>query len=206
MFIKIKVLIITIIFTLLSFSLFGCATKNNNEANLEKAEYSRINYTKQEPIKEEKEVEISTFSTPLTKGAAGRITNIKLTSNKLNGYVLKNNETFSFNEIVGPCTAEEGYEKAEIFVNKKIKYAYGGGNCQVSTTLYNAVLAIPGITIVERHEHGRNVDYIEDGKDASVSYNTVDLKFKNETGNDLKFYVSCDNSNVNAKICKIIYK
>ena len=86
---------------------------------------------------------------------------------------------------------------------KKLSMLLADGNCQVSTTLYNAALAVPGITIVERHEHGRNVDYIEDGKDATVSYNTLDLKFKNDTGNDIKLYTWCDDVNVYAKICKI---
>lgn len=75
-----------------------------------------------------------------------------------------------------------------------------GGNCQVSTTLYNAALNIPEITIVERHEHSRNVNYIEEGKDATVSYDTLDFKFKNETGNDIKLYTWCDDTNVYAKI------
>lgn len=150
-----------------------------------------------------KERELSSFSTPLTSGVANRITNIKITSGKINDYVLKKGETFSFNEIVGPCTAEEGYKEAEIYVNKQIKYALGGGNCQVSTTLYNAVLAVPGIDVVERHEHGRNVDYIADGKDATVSYNTLDLKFTNNSENDIKLYTWCDDVNVYAKIVKI---
>lgn len=150
-----------------------------------------------------KERELSSFSTPLTSGVANRITNIKITSGKINDYVLKKGETFSFNEIVGPCTAEEGYKEAEIYVNKQIRYALGGGNCQVSTTLYNAVIAVPGIDVVERHEHGRNVDYIAAGKDAAVSYNTLDLKFTNNSENDIKLYAWCDDVNVCAKIVEI---
>lgn len=139
----------------------------------------------------------------MKSGSANRIVNIKITSDKINEYILKDGETFSFNELVGPCTAEEGYKEAEIYVKKQIKYALGGGNCQVSTTLYNAALAVPNIAIIERHEHGKSVDYIEDGKDATVSYNTLDLKFQNNTGKDLKLYAWCDDINVYAKICEI---
>ena len=154
-----------------------------------------------------KENELTTFSTPLKSGVQNRITNIKLTCAKINERVLKNGESFSFNQIVGPCTAEEGYKEAEIYVNKKIQFALGGGNCQVSTTLYNAALAVPGIEITERNEHkGRSVDYIEDGKDATVSYNTLDLKFVNNTGKDIKLYAWCDDANVWAKITEVTYE
>lgn len=204
---------IFIIIALISFSviLSGCNNLNLNNSDSQLEENTNDNSkdiisrssenkdTKHEIV----ENEIARFSTPLTSGNPNRIVNIKLTSNKINGYILKNGETFSFNQIVGPCTAEEGYLKSEIFVNKKIEYALGGGNCQVSTTLYNACLQVSGITITERHEHGRDVDYIEDGKDATVSYNTLDFAFKNDTGYDIKLFTSCDDKNVYASINKI---
>ena len=215
-----KLLKYSIIFILLSFLLSGC---NNNETkkgeNEKNIDISRTSITKESTENtdnntnndeidnvsiEHKETEISTFSTPLKSGAPSRITNIKLTCNKINEHILKPGESFSFNQLVGPCTAEEGYKKAEIYVNKKIVFALGGGNCQVSTTLYNAVIAVPGLDVTERHEHnGRSVDYIEDGKDATVSYNTKDLKFTNNTSNDIKLYTWCDDVNVLAKITKI---
>lgn len=77
------------------------------------------------------------------------------------------------------------------------------GNCQISTTLYNAVLSIPNIEIIEKHEHSNNVPYIEKGKDAAVAYGSYDFKFKNNTGNTIKIQVSCSNSLVSVKIIKI---
>lgn len=77
------------------------------------------------------------------------------------------------------------------------------GNCQISTTLYNAVLSIPNIKIIEKHEHSNNVPYIEKGKDAAVAYGSYDFKFKNNTGNTIKIQVSCSNSLVSVKIIKI---
>ena len=210
---------IFIVLASLSFLLTGCGNTNNVQKgeNGNNADFSRTSITKDIDInttnndennnRVAKETELSTFSTPLKSGVANRITNIKITCGKINERILKPGEAFSFNQIVGPCTAQEGYKKAEIYVNKKIAYALGGGNCQVSTTLYNAVLAVPGIDVTERHEHnGRPVDYIEDGKDATVSYNTLDLKFVNNTQNNIKLYAWCDDVNVWAKICKITYE
>ena len=218
---KKKYLIIPL-FVIILFLLSGCdmnnSGSNNNTGEAQKAiDYARTSVEKDvlkvdiddnnDSSKKAVEKELSTFSTPLKSGVQNRIVNIKLTCSKINERVLKPGETFSFNEIVGPCTAEEGYKKAEIYVNKKISFALGGGNCQVSTTLYNAAIAVPGIEITERHEHnGRPVDYIEDGKDATVSYNTLDLKFVNNTGKDIKLYTWCDDVNVCAKITQIDYE
>ena len=200
------------------FLLSGCTLKNDKstqiggESNKPEIIRTKIDLNSNQDDNSTKETkpvesELANFSTPLKSGVANRITNIKLTCGKINGRVLKNGESFSFNEIVGPCTAEEGYKKAEIYVNKKISFALGGGNCQVSTTLYNAAIAVPGIDITERHEHnGRPVDYIEDGKDATVSYNTLDLKFTNNTGKEIKLYTWCDDVNVCAKINQISYE
>lgn len=208
-----KLILSIFIFTTFSLLLCGCNNSENNNLSdntqfNDNVEFSRTNTNNVENSNSQtsnqiKETEVSSFATPLKSGVANRITNIKITSSKINGYTLKNGETFSFNELIGPCTAEEGYKEAEIYVKKQIKYALGGGNCQVSTTLYNAALAVPGISIVERHEHGKSVDYIEDGRDATVSYNTLDLKFRNDTGKDLKLYAWCDDINVYAKICII---
>ena len=100
---------------------------NNNNNNLENNLNSENNIKKEEEEpKKIVETEVANFSTPLKSGVAKRITNIKITSGKINEYVLKNGETFSFNQLIGPCTAEEGYKKAEIYVNKQIKYALGG--------------------------------------------------------------------------------
>lgn len=67
-------------------------------------------------------------------------------------------------------------------------------------------LLFHGIDVTERHEHGRSVDYIEDGKDATVSYDTKDLKFVNNTGNEIKLYTWCDDVNVYARITQITYE
>ena len=77
---------------------------------------------------------------------------------------------------------------------------FGGGNCQVSSTLYNAVLEVPSLEVTERHEHSNDVPYVEDGKDAAVAYGSYDFKFVNNTGNDIKIKASTDNSSVTITI------
>lgn len=70
-------------------------------------------------------------------------------------------ETFSFCNTVGKATSEAGYQKADIFDSDgNVTKGYGGGNCQISSTLYNAVLALPSLSIVERHEHSKKVYYV----------------------------------------------
>lgn len=74
------------------------------------------------------------------------------------------------------------------------------GNCQVSTTLYNAVLTIPSLVVTERHEHSNKVPYISDGKDAAVAYGSYDFKFRNNSGNDIKINCSSDGKNVTVNL------
>mgnify|MGYP001851805497 FL=1 len=150
------------------------------------------------------ESEISSFSTNL-KGDSARLNNINITCNTINGTIIKSGDSFSFNSIVGQPTAEKGYQEADVFVNQKTEKGYGGGNCQVSTTIYNAVLKVEGIEVTERHPHKKKVSYIEEGKDAAVSYSGgLDLKFTNNTGSDIKLYVTCDNDSVDVKIVNLV--
>lgn len=127
------------------------------------------------------EKEVSNFSTKIMDEDSNRDNNMKISLSKLSGTVVKNGDTFSFNDTVGSPTPEEGYEKAGVFVENKLKKDYGGGNCQVSSTLYNAVLKANGLKVTERHEHTKEVYYVEKGKDASVAYGELDFKFKNSS-------------------------
>lgn len=77
------------------------------------------------------------------------------------------------------------------------------GNCQVSSTLYNVVLQIPDLKVTERHAHIKPVHYVEKDKDATVAYGSVDFKFKNNTGRDIKIYANSDLKAVNVRIVKM---
>ena len=109
----------------------------------------------------ESEKEISNFTTKIIDKDDNRDINMKITCNKINNFILKNGEEFSFNKVAGNPTPDRGYKEAGIIVNGELEKGYGGGNCQVSTTIYNAVRKIDGIKITERHEHGVELGYIE---------------------------------------------
>ena len=123
---------------------------------------------------------VGTYSTKLTDKTEGRVHNIKLAISKLDGTKVEAGQIFSFNDTIGPREEKDGYKEAIIFDGHGNKTkGFGGGVCQVTTTLYNAALNA-GLEIEERHEHSREVPYIEKGADATVSfYGNEDLKFKN---------------------------
>ena len=148
------------------------------------------------------ETKISSFSTPIVDDNKNRITNIKITCSRISDTVVKANEEFSFCKVVGQPSSADGYKEAHAFVDVELVNAIGGGNCQVSTTIYNAAKKIDGVEITERHEHGKEVGYIEMGKDATVAYDYLDLKFENNNDFDLKLdaYIKDD------KVCVDIYK
>lgn len=149
------------------------------------------------------EKEIAKFSTKIMEEDNHRDNNMEISLSKLNGTIVKNGDTFSFNETVGSPTPNEGYEKAGVFVEDKYKKDYGGGNCQVSTTLYNAVLKVDNLKVTERHEHTQEVYYVPLGKDAAVAYGEIDFKFKNNTGHDIKIYGEMTEKEVKIKLTQL---
>lgn len=122
---------------------------------------------------------ISKFSTSFQNSSLGRKENIRLSAEKFNGVLLHSGETFSFNKIIGPIERETGYQEAPVIIDGEFTPGIGGGVCQTSTTLYNAAL-LADLTIVERHPHSIPPDYIEEGRDAAIAGDYLDLKFKND--------------------------
>ena len=150
------------------------------------------------------EEQLSAFSTKIYSNDSNRTKNMQITSTALNGTIVKNGETFSFCNTVGPATSSKGYLEADIFDNNgNKKKGYGGGNCQVSSTLYNAVLAVSSLTVVERHPHSNYVPYVQKGKDAAVAYGSYDFKFRNDTGNDVKILSSVSDGLVNISLMSL---
>lgn len=121
---------------------------------------------------------LSSFSTRYDASNKNRAKNIELASEAINGKVLIPGEKFSFNTVVGPTTAAKGYLPAGAYSGGKLVEDYGGGVCQVSSTLYNAVL-YANLEIVERYNHSSVVGYVDPGRDATISYGTRDFKFSN---------------------------
>lgn len=121
---------------------------------------------------------VSSFETPLINRSNERINNINIALKKVNNYVIKPNNIFSFNKIVGERNSKNGYKKAPIIDHGKDKSGYGGGICQLSSTIYNSAVK-SGMKILERHKHSKQVHYVSKGMDAAVNYGDKDLKFKN---------------------------
>lgn len=150
------------------------------------------------------EKELYSYTTPLKDDRKNRVNNIKITCSRINNTTVKAGKEFSFCDTVGQPSADDGYKPADAFGSDgQVIQAIGGGNCQVSTTIYNAALGVKGLKITERHEHDRDVAYIKDGKDATVAYDYLDLKFKNNNDFDIKLYAFISDNNVCVKIFKI---
>ncbi|SKA01642.1 VanW family protein [Selenihalanaerobacter shriftii] len=107
-----------------------------------------------------------------------RVKNIKEASQRINGLLLMPGEVFSFNEVVGPRTLKAGFKEAIEIVNQEFVSGVGGGICQISSTLYNSVL-LSNLKVVERQNHSRPVGYVSLGRGATVYYDYLDFKFKN---------------------------
>ena len=140
---------------------------------------------------------LSTGTSLFQHSILNRIFNIKLAAERLNGILVKPGETFSFNKVLGDVSAFTGYQQAYIIKDGKTILGDGGGVCQVSTTLFRALLNA-GLPIVERYAHAYRVSYYEQdsppGLDATVYSPTVDLKFKNDTNNHILIQTSIDPS------------
>lgn len=155
----------------------------------------------QEPTEAE---ELAAFSTKIYTKESSRQNNVTITCSSLNDTDVENGETFSFCNTVGRASPSKGYQKADIFTNGEKTKGYGGGNCQVSTTLYNAVLAAPGLNVTERHEHSNKVPYIQNGKDAAVAYGRYDFKFVNNSGSSIRIKAENDSNSVTIRLIKLI--
>jgi len=132
-----------------------------------------------ELLSEISEQEIGSYVTYFKKNNKERTHNIKLASDAIDSHVVFPGETFSFNKIVGKRTEEKGYKRAPVIVKGELAEDIGGGICQTSSTLYNAI-DLKGIEIVERYSHSRSVPYVPSGRDATVSWWGPDFSFKNK--------------------------
>lgn len=151
---------------LLFINLCGCGSSLNNtnkiiaNTNTSKTNQSENN-TNRLSYSEKKEEFLSEFTTTIYDADDERQTNMTIACNTLNGTVVKAGQTFSFCDTLGPAKPEDGYKKAEVFESDgDITHDYGGGKCQISSTLYNAVLAVPNLPVLERHAHSRKVMYV----------------------------------------------
>ncbi len=203
------IIIAIIAIFIIGFAIYNLINKNNsNNFSNTSSEYNAIRTTVEinntiESIKPV-ESELYSFSTPIKSTDDNRLTNLKLTCNKINGTIVKAGSEFSFYKVVGPSEAKDGYKIADALdADGNTIKLIGGGNCQVSTTIYNAALGTSGLKVTERHEHSNDVPYIEDGKDAAVAYGHLDLKFKNTNNYDIKLYSTVNDNKVIVKIFRV---
>ncbi len=121
---------------------------------------------------------ISGYSNSYRDTGDGRVRNMQIAAETVNGTIVMPGEEFSYNALIGDTTPDKGYEKANTYVGNKIVPDYGGGICQVSTALYRAAMRA-NLRSTERANHSLTVSYSEPGLDATVAYGFVDYKFKN---------------------------
>ena len=142
---------------------------------------------------------LSSFPTYYSTSDRDRTTNLILAANKINGTVVMPGEVFSYNQVVGERTIAAGYKEAPIYVNGEVVDGLGGGICQVTSTLYNAVV-LANLEIVERSNHQFVPSYVKASRDATVVYGSIDFKFKNNRNYPIKILCSVNNGVVNFAI------
>lgn len=135
---------------------------------------------------------LSSFSTRYDASQVGRSKNLSLAAEKINGTVVMPGETFSYNKTVGERTIAAGYTDAAGYAGGKVVPTLGGGICQISSTLYDAVV-YANLEIVERRNHMFLTSYVGAGKDATVVYGSIDFKFKNTRNHPIMINASVKN-------------
>ena len=132
-------------------------------------------------------------------GTENRLNNIMLAVASVNGLILEPGEEFSFNRVVGQRTTARGYKLAPAFSNGTTVQAIGGGICQVSSTLYSSIKDTD-IRVTERHPHGLPVAYIPRGRDATVSWGSLDFRFVNNTEYPLRIDADVDGRTLTVQV------
>ncbi|WP_205288876.1 VanW family protein [Lysinibacillus fusiformis] len=132
------------------------------------------------------EIVVASYTTYFNSADVGRNKNIELSAEAINNVIVGSGDHFSFNTMVGPRDEANGYQPAPEIINKKVVMGIGGGICQTSSTLFNAVDQLP-VKYVERHHHSLDIGYVPKGRDATVSYGSLDFRFQNTS--DVPFLI-----------------
>lgn len=183
--VKICTFIFAIVFCAVIFCFFGSYTA-----------YAKMPFYDLQP----KEIQLrACFYTSFSTSSKERKDNINLASKSLDNVLVDSGCEFSFNDTVGARTLARGYKQAKIIFDGKFIDGVGGGVCQVSTTLYNAVL-LAGLSVTEYHSHSLPVSYIAPSFDAMVNSGSADLKFINNTHNPIIIKTECNRSTIKVSI------
>lgn len=138
-------------------------------------------------------------TTEFDSGSQERALNIARASVRLDGTLVKPGEFFSFNDRISPVNEQGGYYMAPAIIDEQLVEEYGGGVCQVSTTLYGAAL-LSGLEIVERYPHSRPVKYVPPGMDATVAEGLLDFRFRNNFSHPVYLIASAETGKECVKI------
>ncbi len=136
--------------------------------------------------------QLATYKTKYDVSDVDRTTNLEIACQKINGKVILAGETFSYNKTLGPRTVAAGYRNGKIYSGGEVIDGIGGGICQISSTLYNAVL-LSNLEIVERRNHQFVTSYVPAGMDATVVYGATDFQFKNTRKYPVRIVASAKN-------------
>ncbi len=128
--------------------------------------------------KEPMSIELGAYTTSLQGRSGSQRTNALLSANRLRNVTIPPHGEFSFNRLVGTWSKDGGYRKAPVSYDGQLVQSWGGGVCQTSTTVYNALL-LAGLDVVERHRHEFSPSYVPPGRDAAVAFSNIDLRFRN---------------------------
>ncbi|MGN0294326.1 MAG: VanW family protein [Lachnospiraceae bacterium] len=147
----------------------------------------------------------ASYTTSYDSSNTNRSTNLRLACNAINGKILANGDTFSFNGVVGERTAAKGYKEAIIYEGGQEVGGIGGGICQVATTLFNAALKA-NFTIVERHQHSMTVHYCPLGYDAAIAWGSKNLRFRNNSGTSVMIDIHASGGTLSVRFLTNVYK
>jgi len=142
---------------------------------------------------------LASYTTSFNRGLRGRTHNLTLAARCVDGTVLKPGMEFSTNAAVGPRLEARGFQTAQIYIRGKLEDGIGGGVCQVSSTLFNAVL-LAGLTVKERSPHSQTVPYVRPGRDATVAYGLRDFRFVNSNSSPVGIVMTVSGSRLIAHV------
>ena len=142
---------------------------------------------------------LATFSTQYQSSNVNRTTNLKLAADKINGIVLLPGEEFSYNKTVGERTVQAGFKEAAVFNAGRVENGLGGGICQISSTLYDAVV-MADLDVTVRRNHQFVTSYVKAGADATVVWGSQDFEFKNTRKYPIKITITVSGGVATAKI------
>lgn len=145
---------------------------------------------------------IAEFTTHYDGSNKTRTANLKAAADKIDNIVIPAGQVFSFNQTVGKRTVTAGYQEAKVIKDGEFVDGLGGGVCQVSSTVFECVLRA-NVKIVSRAAHSLEISYVKLGGDATVQWGSVDFKFKNTLGCDMKLTMTCSN---NELVCRAYAK